>query len=50
VRISGRRRGSAAEVEMRVFHVWTFREGKVVRLTGGYRERTEALEAAGRSE
>jgi hypothetical protein len=32
---------------MRVFHVWTFREGKVVRLTGGYRERAAALEAAG---
>jgi ketosteroid isomerase-like protein len=50
VRISGQRRGSGAEVEMRVFHAWTFREGKVVRLTGGYRERTEALEAAGRPE
>ena len=47
VRISGRRRGSGVEVEMRVFHVWTLRGGKVMRLTGGYRERTEALEAAG---
>jgi ketosteroid isomerase-like protein len=47
VRISGRRRGSAVEVDMQVFHVWTFRGGKVMRLTGGHRERTEALEAAG---
>ena len=50
VRISGRRRGSGVEVEMQVFHVWTLREGKVTRLTGGYRERSEALEAAGLSE
>jgi hypothetical protein len=32
---------------MLVFQVWEFREGKVVRLTGGFRERDEALEAAG---
>jgi ketosteroid isomerase-like protein len=50
VRISGRRRGSGVEVETQVFHVWTLRDGKVMRLTGGYRERSEALEAAGLSE
>jgi ketosteroid isomerase-like protein len=47
VRMSGRGRGSGVEVDMRVFQVWRFREGKVVRLTGGYRDRAEALEAAG---
>ena len=38
------------EADMVVFQVWEFREGKVVRLTGGFRERGEALEAAGLSE
>jgi ketosteroid isomerase-like protein len=47
VRMSGRGRGSGVEVDMRVFQVWHFREGKLVRLTGGYRDRAEALEAAG---
>ncbi|MEK6272570.1 MAG: nuclear transport factor 2 family protein [Actinomycetota bacterium] len=49
VRISGRGRGGV-EVEMQIFAVWMLREGKVVRVTGGYRERGEALEAAGLSE
>ena len=47
VRMSGRGRGSGVEVDMRVFQVWNFRGGKLVRLTGGYRDRAEALEAAG---
>jgi ketosteroid isomerase-like protein len=47
VRMSGRGRGSGADVEMTVFQVWSFHEGKLVRLTGGYRDRHEALEAAG---
>jgi ketosteroid isomerase-like protein len=47
VRMSGRGRGSGVEVEMQLFAVWTLREGKVLRLTGGYRDRAEALEAAG---
>jgi ketosteroid isomerase-like protein len=47
VRISGRGRGSGVEAEMREFSIWTFREGKLSRLTGGYRDRAEALEAAG---
>jgi ketosteroid isomerase-like protein len=46
-RISGKGRGSGVEAEMRVFGVWTLRGGKVARFTGGYRDRTEALEAAG---
>jgi ketosteroid isomerase-like protein len=49
-RISGKGRGSGIETEMRVFGVWTLREGKVSLFTGGYRNRTEALEAAGLSE
>ena len=32
---------------MHFFTLWTLRDGKVVRLTGGYRDRAEALEAAG---
>jgi ketosteroid isomerase-like protein len=47
VRMSGRGRGSGVEVEMQLFAAWTLREGKVLRLTGGYRDRAEALEAAG---
>jgi ketosteroid isomerase-like protein len=35
------------EVDMQVFQIWTLRDGKVVRVTGGYRDRAEALEAAG---
>jgi ketosteroid isomerase-like protein len=50
VRMSGRGRGSGAEAEMQLFAVWTLREGKVSRMTGGYRDRGEALEAAGISE
>jgi ketosteroid isomerase-like protein len=48
-RLSGRGRGGV-EAEMRAFSVWTLREGKVSRFRGGYRDRDEALEAAGLSE
>ncbi len=47
IRISGAGRGSGVETEMKLFNVWTLRDGKVVQLTGGYRDRDEALEAAG---
>jgi ketosteroid isomerase-like protein len=50
VTVSGTGRGSGVEAEMRVFNIWTLRDGKVIRLAGGYRERSEALEAAGLSE
>jgi len=50
VRMSGRGRGSGAEAQMQLFAVWTLRDGKVSRMTGGYRDRGEALEAAGLSE
>jgi ketosteroid isomerase-like protein len=50
VRISGKGRESGVQTEMRLFNVWTLRDGKVIRLTGGYRDRAEALEAAGLQE
>ena len=49
-RISGRGRESGVDVDMRVFGIWTFREGRVLRIVGGYRDRAEALEAAGLAE
>jgi ketosteroid isomerase-like protein len=49
-RMSGRGRGSGVEFEMRAFAIWTLREGKVLRIAAGYRDRADALEAAGLSE
>jgi ketosteroid isomerase-like protein len=46
VTLRGRGRQSGAEVGWRVWHVWTFRDGKVVR-GGGFMSRAEALEAVG---
>ena len=46
-RISGKGRSSGVETAMPLYAVWTLREGKVARLTGGFRHRAEALEAAG---
>jgi ketosteroid isomerase-like protein len=46
----GKGRGSGIETEMRLFGVWTLREGRVSLFRGGYRNRTEALEAAGLEE
>lgn len=46
LRDGGRIRGSDAEVSNRYFHVWTFGDGKVVRLSV-HTERKRALEAAG---
>ena len=40
--------GSGAATELRYFHVWSFRGGKVIRLES-VRERAQALEAAGLS-
>jgi uncharacterized protein len=45
----GRGRGSGVEVEFRLSHVWTIRDGKVVRFEW-FNSATEALEAAGLSE
>jgi ketosteroid isomerase-like protein len=47
VRISGRGRGSGIETEMHEFSVWTVRDGRVSLIIGGFRDRTDALEAAG---
>jgi ketosteroid isomerase-like protein len=38
--------GSGAATELRYFHVWTFRGGKVIRLET-FRDRAEAREAVG---
>jgi uncharacterized protein len=45
-RAVGRGKGSGIEVETRMAHVWTIREGKAVRLEM-FRTPAEALEAAG---
>ena len=49
VHYRGRGRESSAEVEARMAHVWTFRDGKVIRLRQ-YLDRAEALVAVGLSE
>lgn len=46
VRDSGRIRGSETEVSNRLFHVWTFGDGTIVRLWV-HTDRNRALEAAG---
>jgi ketosteroid isomerase-like protein len=46
-RISGVGRGSGIPVDMHLFQVVTVRNGRVLQLTGGFRDRAEALEAAG---
>jgi ketosteroid isomerase-like protein len=42
----GRARGSSADIEAKMAHVWTIRDGKAIRLRQ-YLDRGEALEAAG---
>jgi ketosteroid isomerase-like protein len=49
LRLSGRGRESGAEVEARMAHVWTIREGRATRLRQ-YLNRAAALEAVGLSE
>jgi ketosteroid isomerase-like protein len=49
VTLHGKGKESGVEVRMRVFSVWTLRDSKVVKLVGGYRDRSEVLEAAGLS-
>lgn len=48
-RIRGRGRGSGLEVDQRITLLWTLCGGRVTRV-GGYRDRSEALAAAGLSE
>jgi ketosteroid isomerase-like protein len=47
VTLHGRGKESGVDVEMQLFNVWTLRDSKVVRIVGGYRDRSEALKAAG---
>jgi ketosteroid isomerase-like protein len=49
VRDCGRMRGSESEVWNRFFHVFTFRDGKIARVSAQL-DRNRALEAAGLSE
>jgi ketosteroid isomerase-like protein len=49
VRLRGRGRGSGVEVDARFYDVYTLRDGKIVRMDQ-FTERSEALEAVGRSE
>ncbi len=46
-RMTGIGRFSGVPAEMEVWQVWTVRDGKVARMTGGFRSRDEALKAAG---
>ena len=46
-RISGTGRAGGVETEMLLFAIVAFRDGQVSRFTGGFRDRDEALEAAG---
>jgi ketosteroid isomerase-like protein len=49
VRLSGRGRASGVETETELAQLWTFRQGRVVRIDQ-YADVTEALEATGLSE
>jgi uncharacterized protein len=46
LRVAATGRGSGARVEIRIAHLWTLRDGLIVR-GEGYGNRDEALEAAG---
>jgi ketosteroid isomerase-like protein len=43
VQMSGKGRESGAETTMTVFQLWRFRNGKIARVVGGYRDRAEAI-------
>jgi ketosteroid isomerase-like protein len=47
VTMGGRGRESGVEVKMQIFSIWTVRNSKVVQMVGGYRDRSEVLDAAG---
>jgi ketosteroid isomerase-like protein len=47
VTMGGRGKESGVEVKMQIFSIWTVRGSKVVQMVGGYRDRTEVLDAAG---
>lgn len=47
LKVSGRGKGSGVQTEMHIYNVWTLRDGRALRIVGGFRDRAEALEAAG---
>jgi ketosteroid isomerase-like protein len=47
VAMQAKGKGSGAPVRTLFFSIWTLRDSKVVRVVGGYRDRSTALEAAG---
>jgi ketosteroid isomerase-like protein len=47
VTVRGKGKGSGVDVKMQLFNIWTLRDSKVVRLVGGYRDRSEAVADAG---
>jgi ketosteroid isomerase-like protein len=49
VRDGGRMRGADTEIRNRFFHVWSFRDGRITRLSV-HTDRNRSLEAAGLSE
>ena len=49
LRVEGRGHASGAEFELRIGHLWTLRDGRVV-CGRGFGDRNQALEAAGISE
>ena len=45
--MGGKGKESGVEVTMRIFSIWTFRDSKIVKVVGGFRDRAEVFEAAG---
>jgi uncharacterized protein len=50
VTLHGRGKGSGVNVKTELFNVWTLRDSKIAHVVGGYRDRSEALKAAGLSD
>jgi ketosteroid isomerase-like protein len=47
--VVGRGRESGIEAQMKVFQVWLTRQGKILRVIGGFRDRAEAMAQPGGS-
>jgi ketosteroid isomerase-like protein len=50
VTLHGRGKGSGVNVKTELFNVWALRDSKIAHVVGGYRDRSEALKAAGLSD
>jgi hypothetical protein len=50
VRSSATGGGSGVATEMDLFHLFTIRDRRIVKIVGGFRSKADALEAAGLSE